>query len=152
MKRSDPHLVTYILVFLLIYTLVTGMLIFVLRGIVLDERLERQERLSARTALLEAEMRQRSFQEQRVIEELITTAGARDFEEAYAMVRDEIEELRVQRSEAEERATTERDAWLEIRRERDDVVSRVQALELITERMRANLNACLVSVAECSGC
>ena len=152
MRRSDPHLVTYLLVFLLIYTLVTGTLLFVLRSIVLEDRLETLEKLERRSQVLDETMRLRSAQEREIIIELMSVAGARDFEDAYAMLRAEIEELSEQYDAVEAAATTERDLRIETVRERDRIVSRVQALELEISRLEANRNLCLERLASCSDC
>ena len=152
MRRSDPHLVTYLLVFLLIYTLVTGTLLFVLRSIVLEDRLETLEKLERRSQVLDETMRLRSAQEREIIIELMSVAGARDFEDAYAMLRAEIEELSERYDAVEAAATTERDLRIETVRERDRIVSRVQALELEISRLEANRNLCLERLASCSDC
>jgi hypothetical protein len=147
--RRDPRTITYLLAFFVVYLMITGILILFLRTMMLEDRIEEGEDLFARVEQLEAEMHQRAVQEQRVIEELLATSGARDFEEAYALIREEIDGLREDVRLLDERVSDERALRLLAQEERNDIVSRVQSFELINERMRARLALCLDELASC---
>ena len=148
--RSDHT--TYLLVFLVIYLLITGVLFLILRTTLLNDRIERLEELEARSERLDETMRVRAQQEREVIIELMSISGARNFEEAYVLLRAEIEELSTQLDAVERAATLERDQRIETVRERDSIVSRVRALELEIARLEANLRSCEESLLLCSDC
>lgn len=150
MKRSDPRALTLFLAFLVVYLLVTGSLVLFLRAIVVEERAERLATLEQRSAVLEETVRIRALQEREIVAELISVAGARDFEDAYAQIRNDIEELKQRFAEVEGLATEERQRRLISDRERSDVISRVRALELTRDRLVANRDACLLNLAMCS--
>ena len=150
MKRSDR--ITYLLVFLVVYLLITGVLLLILRSLILDDRLEELERLERRAEVLDETMIVRAEQEREIVIELMSMAGAGDYEEAYVMLRSEIENLSDELASVEHAATIERQLRLETVRERDDAVSRAQALRLETARLEANLNACLDSLSSCVDC
>ena len=152
MRRSDPRSLTLLLAFLVGYLVLTGLLILLLRGLLIEERLEERSHLERRSALLEETMRVRVEQERAIITELMTVAGAQDFEEAYVMILAELEALSNQLVEVEARATTQRTLRLEKADARDSLLARVQALRLERDRLEANVAMCLERVASCADC
>lgn len=149
MRRSDPRTITYLLVFLVVYLLITGILVLVLRAMLIDERRAEMRELESRVPVLEEQLRERERQEREIMRELVTVAGAQDFEDAYSRIRAEIGELKERIASVEERATIERQLRLDAERDLDDVYVRVQALELERARLEANLAACEARLATC---
>ncbi len=150
--RRDPRTIAYLFAFLFVYLLITGVLVLFLRSLILEDRLETREALEERVRILDETMRVRADQERAIILELMSIEGARDFEQAYVLLRTEIEELSERYAAVEGAATTERDLRIETVRERDHIVSRVQALNLETSRLEANLEACIDALSSCSDC
>ena len=152
MKRGDPRAITFFLAFLVAYLFITGSLILVLRGILLNDRIEDGVRLADRERVLDETMRVRALQEREIVTGLMAMPGASDFEDAYVRLRAELDELRERYRIIEADATRERDARLALSRERDDVVARSQALSLEVSRLEANLLACLDRLSSCDSC
>lgn len=150
MRRDDPRTITYLLVFLAFYVLVTGTLIILLHGLLLQQRIAQNAALEQQASSLSAQAAERAKQEHQVISELISTSGAQNFEQAYQMILDNISSLKQQVRQLDVTGGQERQARLAAQATRDELYSQVQALTLENQRLQANLQTCRAQASACN--